>query len=695
MRSPCTFWPAPLSALSRPRCCRTTPTAMCRGSMTASDRAVRSRARLVSASLLVTALLVAVIGVPRPLSAHPLDALSAAEIGAAISVLRAAGHADAATRFPVITLAEPDKEAVLAGHPGQNFARKAFVVARQQRIVYDGVVDLAAGKLERWDAVPNVQPATSLDELRDAQKITIADPEWRAAMQRRGYVSIDPAKLFCAPLPAGSSGDPSEQGRRLVRVTCFDAAGTKNVWSRPIEGLLAVVDLDEKKVIRVVETGAVSVSHETHAYQGASTTSAAPLMTALKNAHAALEDGVMRWRQWSFHYRLDRRGGLIVSLLRYRDGERDRLMLYRGSLAELFVPYMDPDPNWAFRAWFDVGENDFGFMASPLKPAIDCPAGAAFLDAVLADSRGEARLGKSVICLFERDTGAPLWRHAEGATASTAGQPATELVLRTIESLGNYDYIIDWVLTEAGMVRIEVGATGIVMVKGAATRSMTDSSAAEDTQSGTLVAPNLVAVNHDHFLSFRLDLDIDGAQNTLVRQRLKPEPVERGAGGRSLWRITEEPVTEEGAIAGAGHGQAESWRIVNPNVANALGQHPGYELRLGHSATSLLALDDPAQRRAGFAAAPLWVTAYDPAELYAAGPYPNQSQGGDGLPAYAARHRPVENTDIVLWATLGFHHVPRPEDWPVMPTQWHSLSLVPDGFFDRNPSINARGLRAP
>src|SRR6185437_14282959 len=100
--------------------------------------------------------------------------------------------------------------------------------------------------------------------------------------------------------------------------------------------------------------------------------------------------------------------------------------------------------------------------------------------------------------------------------------------------------------------------------------------------------------------------------------------------------IVEEPVTAEGAIAGAGDGEAESWRIVNPNMANGLGQHPGYELRLGQSAIS-------AQRRAGFSAAPLWVTAYDPAELYAAGPYPNQSQGGDGLPAYATRHRPVEN----------------------------------------------------
>jgi primary-amine oxidase len=110
-------------------------------------------------------------------------------------------------------------------------------------------------------------------------------------------------------------------------------------------------------------------------------------------------------------------------------------------------------------------------------------------------------------------------------------------------------------------------------------------------------------------------------------------------------------------------------------------------LRSDHSAVSLLAADDPAQRRAGFAAAPLWVTAYDPNELYAAGPYPNQSAGGDGLPAYVAGKRPVANADIVLWYTMGFHHVPRPEDWPVMSTMWHSVSLVPYGFFDHNPTI--------
>ena len=621
--------------------------------------------------------------------AHPLDPLSADEIETAVAVLRDAGDVDADTRLALIGLDEPEKRAVLAWQPGRPFTRKAFAVARRERTVYEAVVDLAARKVERWEAIPGVQTAISLDELKRAQEITAADPGWQAAMKKRGYSDLSPDKLFCAPLSAGYFADPAEEGRRLVRVTCFDKGGTTNVWSRPIEGLLAVVDLDQKKVVRLIDAGVVAVTRDRHDFGEAS---------ALPRPVASQSQGVrsfrlagneVRWKNWSFHYRLDRRAGLILSLLRYRDQGRDRLVLYRGSLAEIFVPYMDPDPRWSFRAFMDVGENDFGFMASLLQPSIDCPADAAFLDAVLADSQGKPLVGKSVICLFEHDTGAPLWRHADGANQTYGGKPAIELVLRTIESLGNYDYLIDWVLTESGVIRIDVGATGIDEVKGVAARDMADASAAQDTATGILVAPNLMAVNHDHFLSFRLDVDVDGMENTLVRQRLVPKRLEGDAGRRSLWTVAEKPVTEEGPLP-VEHGAAEVWRIVNPNLTNALGQQPGYEVRPGHSAISLLAADDFPQRRAAFSAAPLWVTAYDPKELYAAGMYPNQSKGGDGLPAYAARHRPVENADIVLWYTMGFHHLPRPEDWPVLPTMWHSVALVPYGFFDRNPSLAPR-----
>jgi primary-amine oxidase len=106
--------------------------------------------------------------------------------------------------------------------------------------------------------------------------------------------------------------------------------------------------------------------------------------------------------------------------------------------------------------------------------------------------------------------------------------------------------------------------------------------------------------------------------------------------------------------------------------------------------TSLLASDDIPQRRAAFTGSPLWVTAYDRNELYAGGVYPNQSKGGDGLPSYARQRRPVTGADIVLWYTMGFHHLTRPEDWPILSTIWHSVSLVPYGFFDHNPSLDLR-----
>jgi primary-amine oxidase len=395
----------------------------------------------------------------------------------------------------------------------------------------------------------------------------------------------------------------------------------------------------------------------------------------------------VQWNKWSFHYRMDERVGLIISLLRYDDGGRRRMVLYRGSVAEMFVPYMDPDSGWSFRTYMDVGEFGLGPMSSPLMPGIDCPANAAFFDAILPNEFGWPVLGRSAICLFERNTAAPLWRHFETANGRYQGRPEVELVLRTIPSIGNYDYIVDWVLTEAGTVRIDVGSTGIDQVKGVPAATMSDPSAGTDTAYGGMLAPNLVGINHDHFLSFRLDLDIDGTDNTLVREQLVPQVIPGPTGRRSLWRVSEEDIGTEGPLTGGGHAGAEIWRVINPNLTNRLGQHPGYELRPDHSVTSLLAPEDIPQQRATFSAASLWITAYDPKELYAAGMYPNQSRGGDGLPAYLKQHRVVANADIVLWYTMGFHHLPRPEDWPILPTMWHSVSLVPFGFFDTNPAL--------
>ena len=84
----------------------------------------------------------------------------------------------------------------------------------------------------------------------------------------------------------------------------------------------------------------------------------------------------------------------------------------------------------------------------------------------------------------------------------------------------------------------------------------------------------------------------------------------------------------------------------------------------------------------------MWATPYDPAERFAAGDYVAQNPGADGLPRYTAGNRSLDNADLVVWYTLGAHHVVRPEDWPVMPVTKVGFHLKPFGFFDGNPMLD-------
>ena len=134
--------------------------------------------------------------------------------------------------------------------------------------------------------------------------------------------------------------------------------------------------------------------------------------------------------------------------------------------------------------------------------------------------------------------------------------------------------------------------------------------------------------------------------------------------------------------------QPEIWRVINPSVKNALGSPVGYELMPGDNAMSLLLPEDYPQQRAGFTDYQIWVTPYRDSERYAAGDYPFNSQPGQGLPSWTKANRLIENTDVVLWYTLGFHHVPHAEDWPILPTVWHEFDLKPVNFFSRNPALD-------
>ena len=133
---------------------------------------------------------------------------------------------------------------------------------------------------------------------------------------------------------------------------------------------------------------------------------------------------------------------------------------------------------------------------------------------------------------------------------------------------------------------------------------------------------------------------------------------------------------------------ARYWKVFNNTSHNAFGKAAAYRLAPGTNALPFLHPDSSVAKRAGFMFKHFWATPFAADEKYPAGWYPNQSAGGDGLPAWTEADRSLENTDVVVWYTLNFHHLPRPEDWPVQPVVYANFHWHPDGFFDENPALD-------
>ena len=386
------------------------------------------------------------------------------------------------------------------------------------------------------------------------------------------------------------------------------------------------------------------------------------------------------WQKWRLRVGFTPREGLVIHTVGYEDQGRLRPILYRAALSDMVVPYGDPSGDHYRKNAFDAGEYGIGSLTNSLTLGCDCLGEIYYFDAVLNNGRGEPFTIPNAICMHEEDFGI-LWKHTDWRIGQTEVRRSRRLVVSSVATVGNYEYGFFWYFYQDGAIQLEVKLTGIINTA-AVPESVTP-------KYGTLVAPQLNAHIHQHFFNFRLDLSVDGTDNTVFEVNTVAEPPGPDNPHGNAFYAEQTPLrTEWEAQRVIDPMRGRYWLISNPSVQNALGQSVSYKLMPGENILPFAHPEASIIKRAGFMTKHLWVTPYDRSEISATGPYPNQHPGGAGLPAYTRNNRSVENTDVVLWYTLGYHHVPRPEDWPIAPVAYCGFNLKPVGFFDTNPALD-------
>lgn len=651
--------------------------------------------------VLVTAL---AAGLPALAADHPLDPLSHEEVWRTLVLLRDAGHMNKDTKFSQLALQEPAKRDVLAWKPSEPMPRRAYALARKDSDTFEAIVDLAADEVVSWQPLEGAEPNWHGSEYGSLTDKVLEHPDFLAGLEARGITDL--TFVDCSAGPRGYFGTEEELGRRIAHVSCDEPGG---VSRQAVEGLVAVVDLETEEVLRVVDEGPGpirAVPTDFRDMLGEAREIAGPIEIRQPLGHGFEVDGYrVSWQNWSFHLRPDQRTGLVVSLVDYRESPEAaaRRVLYQGHLSEIFVPYMDPRFGWYTLNFIDAGEFVSGGLGKPLMPGDDCPDHALYVDSTKTGANGYPRTVPGTICVYERETGDPSWRHYSGERPES--RKSRDLVVRVGGNVGNYDYLLDWIFRQDGSIEVRVGATGIlafettaaasavrpVPAAGPANPAAADAlleNASADAY-GRFVQENVVAVNHDHYFSFRLDIDVDGTDNRFVADRLVARSLPDGHPRRSLW--VQEPriaSSEHDARLNIDLNRPTLWRVQSTSRRNAVGYPTSFQVMPGRNTNTLLSADDYPRRRAGFIDHHLWVTPQHDAERFAAGDHPTLSEPGMGLPEWTEADRPIEDTDIVLWHTVGMHHLPRAEDWPVMPTLWHGFELRPFDFFDRNPALD-------
>ncbi|CAH0000091.1 unnamed protein product [Clonostachys byssicola] len=384
----------------------------------------------------------------------------------------------------------------------------------------------------------------------------------------------------------------------------------------------------------------------------------------------------IEWMGWSFYIGFSRDSGMILNDIRYK-GKR---IIYELGLEEALSHYAGSDPIQSHTAYLD-GYYGFGPYSFELLKGYDCPDYATYLNSTFYVSE-TSRTHINNICVFEAESDFPLARHS--AAKYVAATKNIKFVVRSISTLGNYDYLFSYTFFMDGSLAIEVRASGYIQA----------AFYAKNEDYGFHIHDQLSGSMHDHVLNFKADFDILGTDNTIELVKQVPftttYPWSKGKVFNTM-KIERSFIDneDEGRFNWAPNAQAQVL-VVNRDEPNRFGEPRGYRI-LPYTGTAHLTVENSTvlNNATNWARHDIMVSQRKDTEPHSIHRYNNQDT-----------HDPPVNfdnffdgeslnqTDLVVWFNLGMHHIPHTGDLPttVFTTAHSGIQFMPSNYFEVGPN---------
>ena len=613
---------------------------------------------------------------------HPLRTLSASEICDAVSILKKSNKEHENSSFSYIYLEEPEKKLLKENTNLERFVK--IVGVDQKSNGFEAEINLSKKELLKEEKISNkAGPTYTLAEIFKAIELTMGDKNYQKALEKRGIKDLSLIQID--PWPGGGFVNKNiKNGNRALKAISFLKDSEKdNAYARPIQGLIAHIDLTENRVVEIEDHGVVKVpeAHARYDKDGQESLRENPkeiVITQPEGVGFSVEDNLISWEDWQLRASIDPIEGLAL----HQVSLNERPIFYRAGLSDMVVPYGSSDPLHWWKAVHDGTEYGFGTMTNSLTLGCDCLGEIHYLDAHKLAFDGSVETIENAICIHEEDYGVQ-WKHNDSTQMGyNEVRRSRRLVVSSFATIGNYDYGIFWYLYLDGTIQLEIKLTGVVGI----------SAYHEDIhKSGQdfKISPELASPIHQHLFNVRIDWDLDDGDNQLFETNVEPLPINNvNPEGTQFQAISSHLTKESEAQRNIAPEKSRTWKIVNPNKLNKVGSPTSYKILYGNTPTLLSNPDSPPGKRAAIAKHNTCATPYQNEERSGGGRHTVMHSGEGGLEEITAKDRNISECDLVTWLSFGVTHIPRPEDWPVMPVEYCGVHLIPVGFFDQNPTIN-------